>query len=64
VVAIEWIAAAQAIWLQKAENDVSPITRRRLQWLRQMVPPVERDMSLGDKIEQVAHAFLESDGWQ
>ncbi len=64
VVAIEWIAAAQAIWVQGADDEVSPVSRRRLQWLRKMVPPIEQDTSLGDKIEQVAHAFVEDGDWR
>lgn len=59
VVAIEWICASQALYLAGAEGEVSPTSRARLAWLREMAPPLTRDESVSDRIERVAAALLQ-----
>jgi histidine ammonia-lyase len=58
VVAIELICASQAIFLQRAENDMAPRTRGLLERVRTVVPPITSDSSLSREIERLASAIL------
>jgi histidine ammonia-lyase len=63
VIAMEWICASQAIFLQSAEDQLSPQIRHCLTWLRQIAPPLTEDASISHQIEAVASALFTSDGW-
>lgn len=58
VVAIELICASQALFLEQAETDVAPGTGAILEKVREIVPPVTEDKSLGESVELVASAIL------
>ncbi|MFJ8238081.1 histidine ammonia-lyase [Ureibacillus sp. NPDC094379] len=61
VIAIEMISASQAIYLESAENQLSPITRGFLEKIREICPPLEQDRSISDEVEAVAQFLLETD---
>jgi histidine ammonia-lyase len=61
VIAIELICASQAIYLERAENDISSHSKALLEWVRTIVPPLLRDMSISDRIEVLACALLSHD---
>ncbi len=63
VIAMEMICASQAIYLEKAESEVSSKSRERLAWIRSMVPPLREDASVSEEIEKLAHALLTDDAW-
>jgi len=60
VLAIELIAASQAIFLEKAEQQLAPTTRKFLETVRSFCPPLEGDKSIGKEIEALAHYLLNS----
>jgi histidine ammonia-lyase len=63
VIAIEWICASQAIFLQNAEEQLSSHSLYCLKWLRNFAPPLTEDASISEQIEAVAHALLTRDDW-
>ncbi|MFE3573802.1 histidine ammonia-lyase [Lysinibacillus sp. NPDC059133] len=60
VLAIELIAASQAIFLEKAEHQLAPITRKFLEIVRSFCPPLEGDKAIGEETEALAHYLLSS----
>lgn len=61
VIAIELICASQAIYLEKAEDQLAPTTSAYLQKVRQLCPPLKADQPIGDEIEALANYLLTSD---
>lgn len=61
VIAIELICASQAIYLEKAEEELSPMTGVFLKKVRQYCPPLTTDQPIGDEIEALAEFLLVSD---
>jgi len=61
VIAIEMICASQAIHLDKAEEQLSPMTRKFLEKVREFCPPLLADQPIGDEIEALARYLLTSD---
>lgn len=61
VIAIEMICASQAIYLDKAEEQLSPTTRKYLEKVREFCPPLLADQPIGDEIEALAEYLLTSD---
>ncbi len=61
VIAIELICASQAIYLEKCEEALAPITRSFLQKVRAFCQPLTRDRPIGDEIEALAHYLLTTD---
>lgn len=57
VVAIELICASQALYLQRAESDVSAASRRTLDFVRVIAPPLDADASVSDAIAELAVAM-------
>lgn len=60
VIAIELIAASQAIYLEKAEQELAPATRKFLQKVREICPPLESDKAISDETEALAIYLLNS----
>lgn len=58
VLAIEAIAACEAITVQDHEEDLAPATRRLFDWVRQQVPVVREDRSLSEDIERLSMSIL------
>jgi histidine ammonia-lyase len=58
VVAIECICASQFIFLDGAEDDLSPVNQKRLASIRAICPPLLRDESISEQIEKVASFLL------
>ncbi|MFC7391459.1 histidine ammonia-lyase [Scopulibacillus cellulosilyticus] len=58
VIAIEMICASQAIFLQQAEEDLAPLTRQHLEWVREIIQPITQDTSIHEQIEQLAKKIL------
>jgi histidine ammonia-lyase len=58
VLAIEAIAAAEAITIQGFHDRLAPATKSLFEWIRARVAPVQEDRSLGQDIEQVANDLL------
>ncbi|RUL50910.1 histidine ammonia-lyase [Lysinibacillus antri] len=61
VIAIEMICASQAIYLEKAEDQLSPTTRSFLEKVREICPPLQQDRSISEEIEAVARFLLRTD---
>lgn len=61
VIAIEMICASQAIYLEKAEEQLAPITGAFLNKVRHFCPPLSTDQPIGDEIEALATYLLGSD---
>jgi histidine ammonia-lyase len=61
VIAIEMICASQAIYLQKADGEVSPHSRKCLDKLRELAPPLTGDASTSDTIRRVTDWLLSYD---
>lgn len=61
VIAIEMICASQAIYLEKAENQLAPATRAYLEKVRQICPPLESDRAISDQVEELAQFILRED---
>ena len=61
VIAIEMICASQAIYLEKAENQLAPATRAYLEKVRQICPPLESDRAISDQMEELAQFILHED---
>jgi histidine ammonia-lyase len=61
VIAIEMICASQAIYLQKAEGEVSPHTKKCLDKLRELGQPLTEDASTSDTIRRVTDWLLSYD---
>ncbi|WP_370511993.1 histidine ammonia-lyase [Lysinibacillus sp. BW-2-10] len=61
VIAIEMICASQAIYLEKAEDQLSPTTRSFLEKIREICPPLQQDRSISEEIEAVARFLLRTD---
>lgn len=61
VIAIEMICASQAIYLEKAENQLAPATRAYLEKVRQICPPLESDRAISDQMEELAQFILRED---
>lgn len=60
VLAIELIAASQAIYLEKAEQQLAPATRKFLDIVRSFCPPLEGDKAIGEETEALAQYLLSS----
>ncbi|WDL98051.1 histidine ammonia-lyase [Alicyclobacillus sp. ALC3] len=60
VIAIELICASQALYLDKAENDLSEASRRTLEFVRSFAPPLNTDASVSDAIAALADALQSS----
>lgn len=60
VIAIEFICASQAIYLTGCEDDLAPRTRKFLDVVRSLCPPLETDKAIGEEIEALAHYLLTS----
>ncbi|KOS61992.1 histidine ammonia-lyase [Lysinibacillus agricola] len=60
VLAIELIAASQAIFLEKAEQHLAQTTREFLEIVRSFCPPLEGDKAIGEEIETLANYLLSS----
>jgi histidine ammonia-lyase len=58
VIAIELVAASQALYLEQAETAIAPRTRAALTRLRELAPPLNEDASISDVLEDVAQAVL------
>lgn len=58
VIAIECICASQSLYLDGAEVDVSPVNRKRLEAIRSICPPLQRDESISQRIEELAQRLL------
>lgn len=54
VIAIELICASQAIYLEAAEGQLSPVTRSYLEEVREICPPLERDQDISESIEELS----------
>ncbi len=63
VIAIEMICASQALYLQGAEQQTSAKTQQRLEWIRQIAPPLDEDLSTSEFIDNLAAALLTCDDW-
>ncbi|MBU8880500.1 histidine ammonia-lyase [Bacillus sp. FJAT-29790] len=61
VIAIEMICASQAIYLEKAENQLAPVTRDFLEKVREICPPLESDRAISDQMEELAQFILRED---
>lgn len=61
VIAIEMICASQAIYLEKAEHELSPVSRKHLEWIRGIVPPLTQDMSTSAYIDLLANSVLSNE---
>ena len=61
VIAIELICASQAIYLEKAENQLAPATRDYLEKVRAICPPLDSDRAISDQMEALAHYILRED---
>jgi len=61
VIAIEMICASQAIYLEKAENQLAPATREYLEKIRAICPPLESDRAISDQMEELAQFILRED---
>lgn len=61
VIAIEMICASQAIYLEKAENQLAPATRNYLDKIRAICPPLETDRAISDQMEELAQFLLRDD---
>lgn len=60
VLAIELIAASQAIYLEQAEQQLAPTTRKFLDIVRSFCPPLEGDKAIGEETEALANYLLTS----
>ncbi|MFJ5789424.1 histidine ammonia-lyase [Lysinibacillus sp. NPDC093197] len=60
VLAIELIAASQAIYLEQAEQQLAPITRKYLDIVRSFCPPLKGDKAIGEETEALANYLLNS----
>ncbi|WP_236708046.1 histidine ammonia-lyase [Brevibacillus choshinensis] len=58
VIAIEMICASQAIYLEQAEAELAPRTRKHLEWVREVIPPLTTDTAINEQIELLAKAIL------
>ncbi|WP_066067103.1 histidine ammonia-lyase [Neobacillus soli] len=61
VIAVEMICASQAIYLEKAENQLAPATRAYLEKVRDICPPLEGDRAISDQMEELAQFILRDD---
>ncbi|OCA92464.1 histidine ammonia-lyase [Pseudobacillus wudalianchiensis] len=61
VIAVEMICASQAIYLEKAENQLAPATRNYLEKIREICPPLETDRAISDQMEELAQFILRED---
>lgn len=61
VIAIELICASQAIYLEKAENQLAPATRDYLEKVRAICPPLDSDRAISDQMEALAQYILRED---
>ncbi|MEU1969590.1 tyrosine 2,3-aminomutase [Micromonospora sediminicola] len=59
ILAVELLAAAQAVDLAKRRNELSPAGRATYDLVRSMVPTLEHDRFMADDIELVAQALRE-----
>jgi len=60
VLAIELIAASQAIYLEQAEPQLAPTTRKFLDIVRSFCPPLAGDKAIGEETEALANYLLTS----
>ncbi|MFJ7405233.1 MULTISPECIES: histidine ammonia-lyase [unclassified Lysinibacillus] len=60
VLAIELIAASQAIYLEQAEQQLAPTTRKYLDIVRSFCPPLRGDKAIGEETEALANYLLNS----
>ncbi|MFJ5765946.1 histidine ammonia-lyase [Lysinibacillus sp. NPDC093210] len=60
VLAIELIAASQAIYLERAEQQLAPTTRKYLEIVRSFCPPLRGDKAIGEETEALANYLLNS----
>ncbi|MFB5088202.1 histidine ammonia-lyase [Psychrobacillus sp. PGGUH221] len=61
VIAIELICASQAIYLEKAENQLAPATKDYLEKVRAICPPLDSDRAISDQMEALAQYILRED---
>ncbi|HEY9576259.1 MAG TPA: histidine ammonia-lyase [Pseudobacillus sp.] len=61
VIAVEMICASQAIYLDKAENQLAPATKNYLEKIREICPPLETDRAISDQMEELAQFILRED---
>lgn len=61
VIAIELICASQAIYLEKAENQLAPATRDYLEKVREICLPLDSDRAISDQMEALAQYILRED---
>lgn len=61
VLAIEFICASQAIYLEGAETEISPQSQALLKWVRSVVSPLTQDASISEEIEQLTRVLLAGD---
>ncbi|WP_045522652.1 histidine ammonia-lyase [Neobacillus niacini] len=61
VIAIELICSSQAIYLEKAENQLASATRNYLEKVRQICQPLESDRDISEQIEELAQFILKND---
>ncbi|ALC89268.1 histidine ammonia-lyase [Bacillus sp. FJAT-18017] len=61
VIAIEMICSSQAIYLENAEEQLSPVTREYLNEIRNICPPLETDRDISEEIEALATFILRKD---
>ncbi|ETT86832.1 histidine ammonia-lyase [Viridibacillus sp. FSL R5-0477] len=60
VIAIELIAASQAIYLEKIEDQLAPGTRAYLEKVREICPPLTADKAISEETEALAKFLLQS----
>ncbi len=61
VIAIEIISASQAIYLDKAENQLAPKTKEYLEKIREICPPLDSDKDISEEIETLSKFILRED---
>lgn len=61
VIAIEMICASQAIYLERAENQLAPATRTYLNKIRKICPPLDGDRDISVEMEALAQFLLRDD---
>ncbi|APC49503.1 histidine ammonia-lyase [Virgibacillus halodenitrificans] len=61
VIAIELISASQAIYLDEAEDMLAPATKKYLDMVREICPPLKGDQDISEEIEKLAAFILRED---
>src|SRR5699024_785551 len=59
VIAIEFICASQAIYLQQEEEKLSSKTKNQLEKIREVCPVLESDRDISSQIEELAVHILD-----